>query len=274
MQPMQCDLLIVNYNTKDLLQRLLDTLHSDYEPGIWNLYIADNGSQDGSWEWLRDKYYNITYAVQNENVGYAAAINQLAAQSSSDILCAVNADTWFNTNHVKQVIERFNQHADIAVLGPKQLDERFRIRHAGIVWAPDGTMKHRGWAEYDPLDAGYHDVIPCATVSGSIYYMSRAAWDDLNNCKIYKAMYPDVDGAFLPTPMYFEETWFSVHAQHHDWKVVYDGTVPTAGHTWSGSAPHSETLKYFGIAKEIYRETCKVHKVRNEFYDHTTTPAL
>ncbi len=264
---MTVDLLVVNYNTKDLLKRLLDTLHSDYESGVWKLYIADNASPDDSVEWLNENKdsYQINHISQNENIGYSAAINNLAAISSSQYLCAVNADTWFTTNHVKQVAESFRRHRPAAVIGVKQMDESSRIRHGGIFWDGRSNPVHRGWGQYDPLDQMHKDVIPCWTVSGSIYYVRRTAWDHMANYIPYREQFPNNTGAFLPTPHFFEETFCSQLAHHLGYQVLYDGSVETAGHTWHASSDVGEASNnYFHISREIYIRACNKLGIKHE----------
>lgn len=268
---MTIDLLVVNYNTRTMLEDLLNTLHSDYQENVWKLYIADNNSPDDSAEWLRANRdnYDIEEVFFFDNIGYAAAINKMSTYSKSEFLAAVNADTWFTTNHVKQVEQSFLETPSAGVIGVKQLDKNSRIRHGGIFFTDRmGHMTHRGWADYDPLDMKVKDKVICGTVSGSIYYMRRKAWDDVLNHPVYMELFPDAEGAFLPTPMYFEETFFSMAVQSLGWDVVYDGTVETAGHHWHASAPVGANTGYFDVSRNIYRYACQKMGIRNEFNDH------
>lgn len=257
---MTTDLLIVNYNTRHLLQRLLDTLHSDYEEGAWKIYLADNNSTDDSQQWILDRIdrYQVEEVFFNENIGYSAAINQMAAVSNSEFLCAVNADTWFTTKHVKQVQRSFMELPNAGVIGVKQLDENGAVRHGGIFWDGATNPAHRGWSFVDKSDAYFKDRVPCWTVSGSIYYMRRSAWDEVGNCKPFKDLFPDLQGSWLPTPMYFEETFFSQMMHHMGREVWYDGTVDTAGHTWNASTgSHDNRLhQLFQESRELYIKTC------------------
>ena len=256
---MTVDLLIVNYNTKDLLKRLLDTLHSDYEEGVWKIYLADNDSTDGSSEWIYKNahQYDIQDSARNQNIGYSKAINNLAALSNSEILCAVNADTWFTTNHVKQVSQSFKVRPQAGVIGVKQMDEKNLIRHGGIFWDGATNPKHRGWGVQDSADELLKAATQCWTVSGSIYYVRRSAWDMMANYAPYRKLFPDHQGAFLPTPHFFEETFCSQLAHHLGYEVWYDGTVETAGHSWHASSDVGDaSRKYFEISRDIYKETC------------------
>ena len=257
------DLCIVNYNTRPLLQRLLDNLHNGLtdENKLWKLYIADNESTDDTINWFRenDQKYKIDRIFYNKNIGYSAACNQLASKGSSDIIGLLNADVWLTNEDVTKICKIFNYEKDIHILGPKQRDEYGLIRHAGIV-GTNTKPTHRGWMEPDPSDSLYRDRIPCITVSGSAYFIRRSVWNALMNNSQYRELYPDAKGAFLPTPHYYEETWCSYFARHLGYNVVYDGSV-SIGHSWHASSPkpgegYSHADAQFKISQSIFRKAC------------------
>lgn len=259
---MTIDLLVVNYKTKDKLQRLLETLNSDYEEDVWKLYVADNDSQDGSLEFLRENQdkYRIEQVFKNPNVGYGTAVASMSTIASSDFLCAVNADTWFSTNHVKQAEQTFLDNPNQAIMGPKQRDEQGKIRHGGITWTgiKGEHPIHRGWGQSDPNDTEFKDRTQVWTVSGSIYYVRRSVWDVLTNDPQYRqmnptAMSPMLDGRLF---MYFEETYVSVFAQHRGYEVWYDGSIEGAGHSWHASNTPGDNVHWFQQSREIYRHSC------------------
>lgn len=259
---MKVDLLVVNYNTKDKLKRMFDTLHADAgDDPPWNLYVADNGSSDGSFDWLKSvrDQYRIEIVFKNPNAGYSSAINAMSACSESDVLCAVNADTWFTTHHVAQAIQTFQDNPNQAVMGPKQMDENAVIRHGGIFWDGDKHQppSHRGWNVYDPDDVLHKDRQQCWTVSGSIYYVRRSVWDIINNWDKFREVGPTSIGIFLNKLfMYYEETLVSVMMGHLGYEVWYDGTIETAGHSWHASNKPGQNVGHFGRSKEIYKRAC------------------
>lgn len=265
-EDLRVDLCVVNYNTKDKLIRLLDHLHSDYEWNVWNLYIADNESTDGSVEWLKQNYkdYKISYVLYNKNIGYARAINHLATLGRSKYLAAVNADTWFTTNHVNQMINSFESNPNQAICGPKQVDESNVIRHGGIFWDGETNPVHRGWQQHDPQDSLYKDRKQCWTVSGSMYYVRRSVWNELTNYVDYRALYPNAEGAFLPSKHYFEETFCSQLAQHLGYEVWYDGTVETIGHTWHASNKVGSNNAAFAESRMQYIDACNYIGIKHE----------
>lgn len=257
------DLCVVNYNTRPLLDRLLKVLNSDLslQPKVWNLFIADNGSQDDSVEWISNnaEKFNVNGAYANPNIGYSAACNQLASFGTGEIIALLNSDVWFKSSDIYAIQNIFDENPDIHILGPKQRDEHGFITHAGII-GTNTAPRHRGWRESDPMDILYRDRVECVTVSGSAYFIRREVWNALWNDEQYRQMFPDATGAFLPTPHYYEETWCSYFARHRGYNVVYDGSV-SIGHSWHASSPkpgegYSEADSYFEISRKIFREAC------------------
>lgn len=265
---MAVDLLIVNYNTKEYLANLLMHLNLDYDPGVYNIFVQDNGSTDGSVEWLKHESagMNIAHMELAENVGYSKAINRMSALGNGEILAAVNADTQFTTRHVKQMTESFHNNPKQAICGPKQLDFQHRIRHAGIIWDGLRSPMHRGWTQLDPRDQEYKDRLQVWTVSGSLYYVRRDVWTALTIDPVYQEVSGGAEGAFLPTPHYFEETFCSVHAQHKGYEVWYDGQVETAYHAWHASTPISGEAEtnYFPISRAMYIAACDKMGITHE----------
>ena len=257
------DLCVVNYNTRPLLQRLLDNLHEGLtkENKFWSLYIADNESADDTVDWFRqnDENYEIDRIFFNKNIGYSAACNQLASKGSNSIIGLLNADVWLKNEDVTKICKIFNQEKNIDILGPKQRDEYGLIRHAGIV-GTNVKPAHRGWMQPDPTDSLYRDRINCVTISGSAYFIKRSVWNALTNNSQYRELYPDAKGAFLPTPHYYEETWCSYFARYLGYNVVYDGSV-SIGHSWHASSPkpgegYSHADAQFKISQSIFRKAC------------------
>lgn len=259
------DLCVVNFNTREKLQRLCCELLSDSEPHWrpWRLYIADNGSTDGSADWLKEYHssYEIEHVSFNENVGYAAACNQLASYGTGEIIGLLNADVWLATSDIQKIQAAFRDK-EVSVLGPKQRDEQGSIVHAGI-FGTNEAPKHRGWRQYDPSDQLYRDKQECVTISGSAYFVRRTAWDTLTQCKIYQSVAPGARGAFLPTPHFYEETWCSYHAWKHGLKVFYDGSI-SIGHSWHASSPVGSQNDKFAISRQIFRAACDTHSITHD----------
>lgn len=266
---MSIDLCIVSYNNRNEIQRLLDCFYGSLHEAIprnendcWGVYIADNGSTDGTVEFLdsSSSFYFVDKVIYNDNIGYAQACNYLATLGQGEIIGLLNADVWFTAKDLKKIQTYFDCNPRVGIVGPKQRNERNQITHAGI-FGSNTEPRHRGWKEYDAYDNKYRDVQEAITVSGSAYFIRRSVWNVLTECEIFKSLYPDALGAFLPTQHYYEETWCSYHAREHGYKVMYNGDI-SIGHSWHASSKvGGEADAQFPKSQSLFRQMCDHHKI-------------
>lgn len=199
-----------------------------------------------------------------DNVGYARACNTAAARADPwdhDVLAFFNADITLPPDAVDRCVDALLGHDDWAVLGPRQIDSKGRLTHAGIFGTLD-RPQHRAWRQ--PDGPQYTDVVQAVTVSGSAYFIKRSIWDFLAACPTYQQVAPEARGAFLPTSHYFEETWCSYHAQAHGWKVIYYGPV-VIHHEWHQASPVGGWAeRQFPISQRYFREACDAHGIAHD----------
>ena len=84
--------IVVSYNSAEVLPGLLDSLKRFPPPDPWELIVVDNNSADDSLACIRSSMPAATVLPQTENHGFAAGVNLGAAQASGDILLIVNPD--------------------------------------------------------------------------------------------------------------------------------------------------------------------------------------
>lgn len=105
------DIVILNYNTADLLRACLDSVFASECNFRWRVFVVDNASRDGSAEMVRREFEpfhdNLTFIASPVNGGYAFG-NNLALRQ----ICPLPPD------------------ADPAHLGPAELVER-KLLHIG-----------------------------------------------------------------------------------------------------------------------------------------------
>lgn len=250
---MALDAVIVNYKTPELLRACLDSFEQHPATALASLTVVDvqadgNGQTDPRARWIS----------LEDNVGYARACNHGARGGHGDIIALFNADIQLTDNALDACHDALAAHDDWAVLGPRQIDSSGRIRHAGI-FGTNTQPAHRGWGQF--AAGQYVDVREAITVSGSAYFVKRDVWNQLTNCDRYRDLAPDAEGAFLPTPHYYEETFCSYHARAHGQKVIYYGPV-TIIHEWHQSSPIGGWAEQqLAVSKAYFRAACQHHKI-------------
>lgn len=84
--------VIVNWNTCDLLKQCLEALESQTASSL-EIFVVDNASSDGSPEMVREHFPDVQLIANQRNRGFAAANNQALDKSSGQYILLLNPDT-------------------------------------------------------------------------------------------------------------------------------------------------------------------------------------
>lgn len=260
------DIVVVNYQTPEDLRGFCASLFTHLPETPCTLWIMNNDPND-----IDSKTAQVCQANSNvedcrilegENIYYSGACNVAAAASGREVIAFFNADTRFLAGTVDKCYRALMDNPEWGVLGPFQRGDRGEVTHAGIF----GTLKspaHRGWAARLKDPSEFYDVQEAVTVSGSAYFTKREVWDKLTNCELYAEMFPNV-GAFLPTTHYYEETWYSYHAQAHGYKVVYFGEAQMI-HRFHKSSPQGGWAdRQMPASRKMFRAMCDHHQIPHD----------
>lgn len=258
------DVVVVSYRTPDDLDGFMNSLDLAWPSVPYTVTMVNVAPlyEDDlcAFEWLTAEDYGHDVDVMSweQNIGYARACNHAASVTNSEVIAFFNADTRLHRGVLDQCFDALMEHEDVGILGPRQVDEKGRLTHAGIV-GTNTEPRLRGWQERDRGQyVGVEDVV---SVSGSAYFIKRQCWDELTACEKYRAVAPDGDGAFLPTQHYYEETWCSYHARAHAWRVVYFGEA-TIVHKWHQASPVGGWAEQqTKTSQRFFRNACAVHGI-------------
>lgn len=108
---------IVSYNTRDALRECLKSIERIRDEVKIEVVIVDNASTDGSLAMLEWEFPHIKILSNQENIGFASAVNQAFAASDSDFFMMLNPDTWVAKNAIVRLVEMAERDPDIAVVG-------------------------------------------------------------------------------------------------------------------------------------------------------------
>jgi len=88
----QVDVVVVSYNTKDLLLECLASVFESAESRHVRVVVVDNASQDGSPEAVRQSFPQAIVIGNATNAGFGAACNQAVRISDSPFILLLNSD--------------------------------------------------------------------------------------------------------------------------------------------------------------------------------------
>lgn len=114
--------VIVNYNVKYFLEQCLDSVIKASENMDVEIFVVDNNSSDNSIEYLTERFPNLHFIANKENVGFAIANNQAIRQAQSEYVLLLNPDTVIGENTLMRVCDFMDEHPDAGGLGVKMID--------------------------------------------------------------------------------------------------------------------------------------------------------
>lgn len=153
-------IIILNWNGKELLKDCLPsvvrTKYSNFK-----VVVVDNGSTDGSREYIRHYFPDVKLIENKKNLGFAEGNNvgiRYAMTQGADYIALLNNDTEVDPSWISEVVKVAESKPDIGACATKMLffDARTVINSAGTCMTPFGGGWDRGLGE---KDVGQYDTV-------------------------------------------------------------------------------------------------------------------
>ena len=117
-------IIVVTHNARDDLARMLDSLATAPPSVPHEIVIVDNASTDGAPDFVRTRFPQIRVIAAGGNLGFARANNVGIRSTASELLLLLNPDTIVPPGAIDRLIARLDASPDVAVIGPRIVDER------------------------------------------------------------------------------------------------------------------------------------------------------
>lgn len=130
---MMVSIIIVNYNTKDLLKDCLISIFKNTKDIIFEVIVSDNGSTDGSIKMIKEDFPQVILIENNKNLGFGAANNKGLSIAKGKYIFFLNSDTLLLNNATKifyDYWETSENENTIGALGANLLDKNMNIIHS------------------------------------------------------------------------------------------------------------------------------------------------
>lgn len=210
-------IIIPNWNGKELLERNLPPLLKALKlfQGKWEVIIVDDGSTDGSPEFIEKGYPDIRLIRLNENRGFATACNQGARAAKYDTIYLLNNDVVVNEGFLEPLLRHFEKE-DIFAISSMEIGKNFNS--LPLVRFKFGIF----WCWYQPLQRRLKEAVPVFCVSGghTLYdkekFLKLGGFDELFN------------------PFYGEDGDICWRAWRRGWKSLYE-PVSQVRHYWQST---------------------------------------
>ncbi|SFA42254.1 hypothetical protein SAMN04488511_10324 [Pedobacter suwonensis] len=123
---MDVSVILVNYNTKDLLRQCLLSIFEKTLMVTFEVIVSDNDSKDGSLEMLHEEFPNVIALQNNANLGFGKANNKAISVAKGKYLFLLNTDTYLLNNAIKILFDYMEnpQHNRVGCCGGDLFDAR------------------------------------------------------------------------------------------------------------------------------------------------------
>jgi len=241
--------LVINYNGKHYLRECLESLknqtHSDYDA-----YVVDNGSVDGSVEYVEGHFPWVKIIAFKENLGFAKAYNEAIKSVDADLVALLNNDTRVDRKWLQELVNAILEDELIAAVGSKILlyDSPRQLNHAGAKITPIGGG----------FDIGLYDE-DCERFNVKKFVGATCGAAML----VRKDLFLKIGGFDDDFFAYFEDTDFCWRAWLCGFKIIY---VPDSiiYHKLGGSwGPRKSLVKMFLGEKNRLSTVIKNFEVKN-----------
>ena len=168
--------IIVNWNgkneTADCVQSLLDQDHPNVE-----IIVSDNGSTDGSIDFLQKRFSNSIRLLENgDNLGFGTAVNRGLKAAVGDYLIFLNNDLVVESNSISELVTLLESDDGLGAVVPKILyyEKRDTVNSFGVL------IHYTGIAcptKIDQIDTT--DLELTETACGGIFMFPRRVYETL-----------------------------------------------------------------------------------------------
>ena len=240
--------VILNYNGQKLMQQYLPSVIAN--SGGAEIVVADNGSTDGSVEWLKAEYPQLRLIAFDKNYGFAEGYNQALKFVDNEYYVLLNSDVHTPENWLLPLLDYMKNHTECVACQPKihSVHEPNKFEYAG---AAGGYIDYLGYpfcrgrilSTLEKDEGQYND-------SREVFWVGGAAF-----C-VRKAVYRSLGGLCGDFFAHMEEIDLCWRMQLDGWKVVVEPKSKVyhlGGGTLAANSPRKIFLNHRNNLAMLYR---------------------
>jgi GT2 family glycosyltransferase len=249
-------IIILTWNGLTYTRRCLETLLANTRFPHYEIIVADNGSTDGTLDYLR-AHNGITLVSNGSNLGFAKGNNRalLAADALSDIVLLNNDTEIYQPDWIEKMQAMAYSASDIGVVGCRLAHPEGKLQHAGTFMPIESFWGQQlGGGEKDINQ--YSDSRDVEGVVFACVYIKREVLTKVG----------PLDEEYFS---YFEDTDYCFRARERGYRVVCCGAVTVVHHENASTAVNGVKHKdLFLRAQRVFRAKWE-EKLQKQRYSRT-----
>ena len=204
-------IIIPVFNNVEFTMRCIESIHLRVRDQKYEIIVVDNGSTDGTHDYLRDlssKNSRVKYLQNETNVGFVEACNIGAKSAQGKYILLLNNDTQVNENWLEALIDFAERTPNCGAVGSKLIYPDGRLQEAGGITFSDGNGWNYGRGS-DPNHPKFNFVREVDYISGASLMVRRDLWEEIGGLDMRYA------------PAYCEDSDLCFAIRHLGYKVFY-----------------------------------------------------
>ena len=247
---MKSAVVILNWNGKGFLQKYLPVLLEYTPPEYGEVIVADNGSTDGSVEFLKKEYPDTRLIAFDKNYGFTGGYNRAFKEIDAEYYILINSDIRVTDGWIEHLIDFMDSHPDAGICMPKILSEAEprKFEYAG---ACGGFIDRYGYpfcrgrilSEIEEDNGQYDTPMEIFWASGACMAVRSS---------IYKQLY-GLDELFFAHMEEIDFCWRAKLMGYHVWSVPQSMVYHVGGGALPNDSPFKLYLNYRNNLLMLYK---------------------
>lgn len=215
MQRPDLSVVIVSFNTLEVLRACLTALRTAADGLTIEIIVVDNGSTDGSLDYLNEQGPGIRLIANHVNTGFAHANNRGLAVATAETLLLLNSDAFVTSEALRAALDTFQARPDVGLIGVRLLnpDRSLQAESGRFSSLWDDIATSLGFDQHRPRPTSITQAGPADWVQGACMFVRREALAGVGG----------LDTTYF---MYSEEVDWCRRFWQHGWQVWYLPDTP------------------------------------------------
>jgi GT2 family glycosyltransferase len=181
MKKIKLSIVILNYNTKELLESCLNSIKACMDEVELEVIVSDNSSSDGSSEMVREKFPWVKL-TEGPNGGFSKGNNRTKPLVEGDLVLFLNPDTVVHRHVFAETVRYLNDHSEVGALTCKlilpngKIDKDIRRRFP-TPWISFKRLILGNGRDYWYGDVSENEILEVDVIEGAFFLTRKKILD-------------------------------------------------------------------------------------------------
>jgi GT2 family glycosyltransferase len=172
---MKLSIVIVSWNTKDLLEACLNSVYAFPLDRPFEVWVVDNQSKDETVAMVREQFPQVELIASEENLGFAGGNNRAIPHCQGEYILLLNPDTEVKPGALNALVAFMDAHPEAGAAGSRLLNADGTLQPS---CHPRPTLSREFWrmfyldavVPYGCYDMSKWDLVQASIVMASFVY--------------------------------------------------------------------------------------------------------